>query len=75
MADTPVVSVGKGDHWKSGEVVPVPVPALVVIWEHKTYFLLVFASKSGWLMENIALDLSSAIIDEDDRVGRVLVRT
>ena len=71
MTDTPGISVGKGDHRKSRELVPAPV-----IWQYIVYFLVLFASRSGWLMENIAVDMPSAVIKEAplycqlDRISR-----
>jgi len=56
MTDTPGISVGKGDHRKSRELVPAPV-----IWQYIVYFLVLFASRSGWLMETIAVDMPSLL--------------
>jgi hypothetical protein len=59
MTDTPDISMGKGDHWKMIEVTSV-----LKTWEYRIYFLLLFASRFGWLMENIAVDLSPAIMNQ-----------
>lgn len=55
IVDTPSISTGKGDHWKS-------IDWLLVFttWADRINFLFLLATKFVWLIENIALELPTA---------------
>jgi hypothetical protein len=53
-ADTPLISIGKGDHWKLTDF-----EALLEMWEFRRKFLFLLAKRSDWLIETIALDVFS----------------
>jgi hypothetical protein len=55
IADTPLISVGKGDQWKSMDF-----EALFEMWEFRRNFLLLLPNRSDWPMETTALDVFSA---------------
>lgn len=54
-AETPLISIGKGDHWKSTEF-----EEFFEMWEFNRKLLFLFANRSVWPTETIALDVFSA---------------